>query len=128
MQTLSRSEMEIMSALWASGKPLSRTEIIEASPQKTWKASSIHILLNSLLEKQMIFVDGFTKTGSHYGRTFAPAITEAQCVAMQIQRMDSFQKGQAEAVKNVVSALLDEAELGDETLLELEKLLREKRK
>ena len=51
MDVLSKNEFEIMSLFWSENRPLSRSEIITLSPQKGWKERSIHILLNSLLEK-----------------------------------------------------------------------------
>ena len=48
---LTRSEMEIMDVLWEAGKPLSRADLLEHTEEKTWKDSSVHILLNSLLQK-----------------------------------------------------------------------------
>lgn len=117
-----------MSVLWAADRPLTRSEIIDLAPLKTWKPSSIHILLNSMLEKKAIVVAGFAKAGKHYGRTYAPAYTEAQHAAMQIQTMESYQDSKSTAVKGVISALLDDSDLSDETLKELESLLSEKRK
>ena len=51
---LTRSEMEIMDVLWETGKPLSRADLLEHTEEKTWKDSSVHILLNSLLQKEAI--------------------------------------------------------------------------
>ena len=53
---LTRSEMEIMDVLWEAGKPLSRADLLEHTEEKTWKDSSVHILLNSLLQKGAIQV------------------------------------------------------------------------
>ena len=47
---LTKSENEIMELLWKEGRPLSRSEIIELTPDRSWKPASIHILLNSKLE------------------------------------------------------------------------------
>lgn len=44
-----------MEVLWSEQRPLTRTEIVNLSVDKSWKDSSIHILLNSLLKK-MLFV------------------------------------------------------------------------
>ena len=46
---LTKSEMEIMDVLWESSQPLSRSDLLERSKEKTWKDSSVHILLNGLL-------------------------------------------------------------------------------
>ncbi|MBQ2650194.1 MAG: BlaI/MecI/CopY family transcriptional regulator [Clostridia bacterium] len=128
MQALTRSELEIMTVLWEAGRPLSRAEIIEFSPKKTWKASSIHIMLNGLLDKGAIEVAGFTKIGTHYGRTFAPTMDEAQYAVSQIRNLSAWQKAPAQTAQNVISELLGSAELEDETLDALEALLQKKRK
>lgn len=121
---LSKSEQEIMDVLWAEGRPLSRTEILELSTEKSWKPSSIHILLNSLLDKQAIVVDGFSKTGSHYGRTFAPAFAEGEGMATQIKQMVSYQRRPGETVSTIFSALIEDNNLTDEDLDKLEEILR----
>ncbi len=69
--SLTKNEQEIMDLLWSQDKALSRSEIIELSTERSWKKSSIHILLNSLLEKGAIKVEGFVKTGKNYGRTYS---------------------------------------------------------
>lgn len=75
MDVLSKNEFEIMSLLWSENRPLSRSEIIALSPQKGWKERSIHVLLNSLLAKEMIKVSGFTTTKTNIGRTFTACCT-----------------------------------------------------
>ena len=59
---LTKSENEIMELMWKEGHPLSRSEIIELTPDRTWKSSSIHILLNSMLDKKAIEVAGFVQS------------------------------------------------------------------
>ena len=59
--SLTNNELEIMELMWKMKRPLSRTEIIDLSPDRSWSASSIHILLNKLLEKEAIEVSGFVK-------------------------------------------------------------------
>ena len=60
--SLTNNELEIMELMWKMKRPLSRTEIIDLSPDRSWSANSIHILLNKLLEKEAIEVSGFVKT------------------------------------------------------------------
>ena len=45
MMRLTKSELEIMEVLWAADEPLCRADIIARSQDKTWKDSSVHILL-----------------------------------------------------------------------------------
>lgn len=81
---LTRSEMEIMDVLWASDVPLSRADLLERSEEKTWKDSSVHILLNGLLKKGAIREAGFVKRSKTYGRTFSPALTREEYFATTI--------------------------------------------
>ena len=127
IEKLTKSELEILTVLWSSDRPLSRAEILDRSPKRSWKESSIHLLLNHLIEKRMIRVNGFAKSGSHYGRTYSPLLSEAEYLAAQIQQIESFQADQAGTVTQLFSALLDDSELTDETYQELERLLQEKR-
>lgn len=50
---LTKSEENILEILLDSDTPLSKSGILEHAPKdKCWKDGSIHILLNSLLEKR----------------------------------------------------------------------------
>ena len=81
---LTKSEMEIMDVLWASSEPLSRSDLLEKSEEKTWKDSSVHILLNGLLQKQVIREAGMVKRSKTYGRTFEPTLTREEYFASTI--------------------------------------------
>ena len=67
---LTNSEKQIMEVLWKSDVPLSSHDIILSSSDKTWKNSSVHLLLNSLLDKELIEVAGFEKRTKNYARVF----------------------------------------------------------
>ena len=81
---LTKSEMEIMDVLWASEIPLSRSDLLARSEEKTWKDSSVHILLNGLLLKGAIREAGVVKRSKTYGRTFAPTLTREEYFATTI--------------------------------------------
>lgn len=81
---LTRSEMEIMDVLWESGVPLSRADLLAKSEEKTWKDSSVHILLNGLLNKGAIREAGLVKRSKTFGRTFAPTLTREEYFATTI--------------------------------------------
>lgn len=72
---LTKSEMEIMDVLWEAGVPMSRADLLARSEEKTWKDSSVHILLNGLLQKKAIREAGVVKRSKTYGRTFVPTLT-----------------------------------------------------
>lgn len=72
---LTNSEKQIMEVLWKSDVPLSSHDIILSSSDKTWKNSSVHLLLNSLLNKELIEVAGFEKRTKNYARVFKPTLS-----------------------------------------------------
>ena len=81
---LTRSEMEIMDVLWDAGQPLSRSDLLEKAEEKTWKDSSVHILLNGLLAKEAIREAGLIKRSKTFGRIFAPTMTREEYFAQTI--------------------------------------------
>ena len=81
---LTKSEMEIMDVLWSTETPLSRSDLLARSEEKTWKDSSVHILLNGLLEKGAIREAGVVKRSKTYGRTFSPTLTREEYFATTI--------------------------------------------
>lgn len=115
-----------MNLLWSEKRPLSRSEIIQLSENRAWKASSIHILLNQLLDKGAIVVDGFVKTGKNYGRTFSPSLTEAEYQVMQFKNSAAYAESKSNAMVDLVSALVDDEELDAKTLKNLKALLNKK--
>lgn len=72
---LTKNELEIMDVLWENERPLSRGELMDLSTDKSWKNSSVHILLNSMLKKGAIKEAGFARCGKTCGRTYAAALS-----------------------------------------------------
>ena len=81
---LTKSEMEIMDVLWDAAIPLSRADLLDRSQHKCWKDSSVHILLNGLLNKGAISEAGFVKRSKTYGRTFLPTLTREEYFAQLV--------------------------------------------
>ncbi|HCX62231.1 BlaI/MecI/CopY family transcriptional regulator [Sedimentibacter sp.] len=124
--TLTKNEQEVMEVLWSQDKGLSRSEIIDLSKGSSWKKSSIHILLNSLLEKGAVKVDGYTRTGKNYGRTYTAALTQDEYQVMLLKQGMPYLNSKSAAITNIVSALITE-DIDDETLGKLEAILQAKR-
>ena len=119
---LTKSEMEIMDVLWEDGGPLSRADFLARQKEKTWKDSSIHILLNGLLIKGAIREAGIIKCSKTYGRTFLPTITREEYFAMTI-----FSYRHKPQLEGLFAALLQRSEVDTELLDNLEAIIREKR-
>lgn len=119
---LSDKEIEFMEILWNAKKPLSGSEIVKASVDKTWKDSSIHILINSLLKKCAIREAGFVRTGKGYGRTFEAVETREQYYAELV--VDIANKT---SLSSLFSALTSSEYVSEDTIEELERILLSKK-
>ncbi len=75
---LTKCELEIMDVLWEAGKPMARSDLLAYPEEKSWKDSSVHILLNGLLQKGAIIEAGVVKRSKTYGRVFLPALTREE--------------------------------------------------
>lgn len=124
-EALTKSEHEIMNLLWHVDRPLTASEIIEQSTDKTWKDSYIHLLINSLLDKGMIRAEGFAKTTKNYARTFVAAVSEEACAVQQIAGRKPLS---TLSVVSIVSALVEQAEEPSALIDAVERMLAEKRK
>ena len=115
---LTKSELEIMQVLWKAGRSLTRGEILSLSAEKSWKDSSIHILLNGMLKKQAIREDGFARSGKVWARLYAPCVTMERYYGESV-----FAESSPAAVPQLFSALLDRRDLTPELIAELRGML-----
>ncbi|WP_312906873.1 BlaI/MecI/CopY family transcriptional regulator [Tissierella praeacuta] len=126
VQQLTIKEIEVMEILWKEQRALTSSEIVELSRNSTWKKSSIHILLNSLLKKGAIEVEGFIRNNKAYARTFKPIISFEDYTVIQIQRNKSFSN---KSIPKIVAALIKNQvsfEEQNELKRELQKIIDEK--
>ena len=120
---LTKSEMEIMDVLWEDGGALSRSDFLERSEEKSWKDSSVHILLNGLLRKGAIREAGVVKRSKTYGRTFLPTMTREEYFATT-----SFSHRYKPDMEGLIRALLDRPAADSDTLLKIQQLIADKLK
>lgn len=118
---LTRSEMEIMDVLWESDTPMARADLLTRSQEKSWKDSSVHILLNGLLQKGAIREAGFVKRSKTYGRTFAPTLSREEYFATTI-----FSHRHKPQITGLIAALLQREDITAEQLEQI-RCLVEKR-
>lgn len=107
MMILTKNEKEIMDLLWTMERPLTRMGIIEFSVNKSWKSSSIHILLNQLLEKEAIKVEGYVRTGKNFGRTYTFNLTEQQYQVNMFKSGVVYERATEDAVAEFIKTLLE---------------------
>lgn len=118
---LTKSEMEIMDVLWGSDKPLSRADLLSRSDEKTWKDSSVHILLNGLLQKGAIQEAGLVKRSKTYGRVFSPTLTREEYFATTI-----FCHRHKPDIVGLFAALLRREDITAEELTQIAALIEQK--
>lgn len=119
---LTKSEMEIMDVLWEDGGALSRADFLSRQTAKTWKDSSVHILLNGLLKKGAIQEAGIVKRNKTYGRTFLPTLSREEYFATTI-----FSHHYQPELTGLFQALLQRPNVTKEFLDNLETMIQEKR-
>lgn len=116
---LTPNEYEIMKTLWREDRALSRSEIIDLTQDKSWKSSSIHILLNQLLNKEAIEIEGFVRTGKTYGRSYMATISQDDFDLMQLKLKIDRLNPSEETFRALIKYLLDENKISREVLMEL---------
>lgn len=125
--TLSSNEFSILQLLWSVERPLTRPEILERMPDKAWNPNSIHLILNNMIKKGVLKVEGVARCGRGYGRTYAPAMTQTEFAALQA--MDATPNMAVnDRLLGVVAALVDKQGVDEKTITELEQMLEEKKK
>ncbi len=120
---LTKSELEIMNVLWHANRPLPRSEILTLSPGKTWKDSSIHILLNSLLKKKAIKEAGYVRSGKTFGRLYAANISCQEYYTKTV-----FAGSSKEVLPMLFSALIQSDNISSELINELEDMLETRKR
>ena len=73
---LTKSEKQIMNLLWSVDRPLSCSEIVEMSDDKTWKDSYVHSLIKSLMKKGVVEIESFELISRSYARKFSPKLSK----------------------------------------------------
>lgn len=126
--TLSKRELEVISLIWESGRPLSRAEIAGMNPEKEWRSNSIHILLNRMMEKGAIEVAGFIRTGKVYGRTYQATLSWEEYATMQF--FVNIRKANGDVRKSSMTLfrnLINSDFVDDMILLQVQDLLKERK-
>ncbi len=117
------SEREVLELLWEENQPLTSAEIVKISEHKTWKPSYIHLMINSLLKKNVIQVAGFKQTTKNYARTFTPTMTREE---FSIRMLREENQLNASSLSLLFGALLEE-DVDIDVIDELSDMLQKKK-
>ena len=76
---LTKNEMQFMTVLWEAGTPLTASDILDRVVDREWHVSSVHKILNNLLKKGAVELDGnFVQEGRNISRTFVPMLARVE--------------------------------------------------
>lgn len=120
---LTNSEEDLMELFWEKKEPLTSVDISEFSADRSWNGNYIHMMLRSLLKKDMIEVCGTVQCGTQYARQFVPIVTKEQYAAKLVMS-----KGiEKNSIAAVTVAMVNEVNKADEEGLvkQLEEIIQE---
>lgn len=120
---LTKSEEQIVELLWNFDEPLTSSEIIRNSVDKTWKDSYVHLLLNSLMDKGIIEIAGFKKATKNYARTFKPTMSREEYLFLNLTKSKNYSQAQ---LPQFFKAFIAEA-TDPELLNELEEVIKKRK-
>lgn len=121
------NEYSILATLWKADRALTSGEILEQMENQPFKDRTIHSLLSSMLKKNLIYVDGQKLSSSIYSRCFRPKISFAEYFSQEITSASVYKKETKTLLPCIVSRLVQDSDIGQDTIEELERLLEEKK-
>ena len=120
---VTHNEYLIMELFWKENRPLSRAEILKGTVGRSWNPASVHLIINSMLSKNLIKI---TDESKKYGRTYESIITQDDYLR---QCIDESLPGKTKQYKLMctVMALVNTEGVTEEDIKSLEAMLEEKR-
>ena len=123
---LSDNELAVLRTLWSADSPLSRPEILERIPNNNWNPNSIHLVLNNLLKKGFIRIEGIARCGQSYGRTYTAIKTQGEYAA-NLALNALYDTPEEESILELMSAMVKSTKLNKKTIDLLQQMLEEQR-
>lgn len=123
---LSDNELAVLRALWSADTPLSRPEILERISNNKWNPNSIHLVLNNLIKKGYIRIEGMARCGQSYGRTYSATKSQGEYAASLALNAipDSVEE---KSILDVMSAMVKSTNISEKTIILLQQMLEEHR-
>jgi len=82
---LTDKELEIMNVLWQSDTLMTAADIIALSPNRTWKETSIHVIMRTLQAKKAVILDSFVPTTGRPSGAYKAALTVEEYALLQVR-------------------------------------------
>jgi len=122
-QKLSDTEMEVMQVIWASGRPITSSELLDIFARnkgKAWKGQTMATFLARLVEKGVLI------SIKQQGRTniYEPCMSPEEYRSQEAKSLlETLYEG---SVKNFLATLYDGKELTKDEIVELRRWFTEK--
>ena len=121
------SELSILRLLWEEKRALSSAEILERLPELNLFSTSIYTILDGMVGKGVLKVDGKIRRGKRFARTFVPTMSQEDFAAMQVVKLTP-NVPKFDRLVGVFTALVKHDGIDEETLSSLEDFLQKQRK
>ena len=123
VETLTKSEEQMMDIFWDSDGPLTSVDIIKMKVRDTWGNGLVHNILRSLVQKGMLKECGLEHCYTQYARKLAPTMTREEYAAkLMISRV-----GGKSSISRLMVALAKEQDEDGEMISELEEIIQQMR-
>ncbi len=121
------SEICILKLLWKKGRPLTVAEIMDNLPELNLVLTSIYVILNGMINKGVISLDGMERYKKRSSKTYKAIIGPEDFATMQINKLLP-EAPRRDRMLSIVSFMAEHDGLDAETISALEKYLQKKRK
>jgi BlaI family penicillinase repressor len=118
---LSPAEWEVMKTLWDQGPLDARGVFAALADEREWAYPTVKTLLSRLVAKGAAEYD---QVGNSY--LYRPSVPRAEMTRQEVRSV--FERVMGAAVSPVLAHFIDEAELSEDDIRELQRLLDEKRR
>ena len=110
-----------MDIFWSAKDALTSVDIVSMNVKETWSNGLVHNIIRSLLKKGLLKECGMERYSTQYARRLSPAISREEYTA---KLMFSKINGKT-SVSRVVAALVKEEGREEETVEELQEIIRQ---
>lgn len=124
---LTNRELTVMRILWEADHPLLVSEIVQRDKNST--VYSVQRIIQNLLKKDMVAIDGIAYNKKALGRTFRPLVSAESVELTAIQELFNGLVSKNIAASHLIAALLptDNSEKTLEELNQLEKMIQQRK-
>lgn len=120
------SELSILRLLWEEKIALSGSEILERLPELNLFSTSIYTILDGMVDKGVLRVDGKVRRGKRFARTFIPTMSQEEFAAKQVVKLTP-NVPKYDRLVGIFTALVMHDGIDEETLSSLEDFLQKQR-